>query len=806
MNFISLFNLILILKLINIISNNFIIYQLNEIGQSHTLNSYKNYTYYFFSSIKNVKLNEPISYFIDSKIINFDFSYSFLEKENPDDIKEQDIAKYSFNESSSELDLKMYFKGIIKSNDNQKGLLLKMKLNNFNGDNFTISRINVTILGIGNKTIKINKNENQYFYLGTNGYGYLQKYDILIYSSYNKNRIIYYYPTLFGIITYYYASYIYMSEDSNSNIEYINIKTNETESIYLNILYFEKNILEVETEFQIIKKIELNTLYPQKEKYFIIDYLQGSKSNIFFDHKYGEFESYYILLEEINNFEDIFSGQQKMKKFDSVIIREHVTANPILIYLKCLNDLPLIIDLYIYIYNHYDLLSEGNVNIITMLENEEKDIKAVHDISNINASFEYKGCKLGENESINIKVNENEFNLTKSHNKQLILNISNVKKETYHLISYSDKICLIKIKFGDIENLTIYPLQEYNSSQLSTKSIFVSPKIEEDYHYFIYGSSYSEMYYDDIDNGIISKYNYIYYNKFDYKEIKANPYKYFKGDKSMTHLIYFPSPTSFYIRKIKEEKARLNEVFEMNDYTEYYLPENLYENGISVQIFDKKFPIIRTYNYEYKIDDYYPIQAFRRFKGETLKILNIYSKKLVRICYINITFQYIYFKYTDYQKYDAYRDSEKRKMKFIIEPLLKNKKIKYMIHYLKEERENSNLYKMKLYNNFGSISQNKTFEKIASSDFEYIFKDIEKPFANIEVIGIDSETGYIYTYRQGKIVESEFDSDNNHLVVFIIVGIVIFLIVIIVIIIFIMRKRKGKNISVDIESNNKLID
>ena len=253
----------------------------------------------------------------------------------------------------------------------------------------------------------------------------------------------------------------------------------------------------------------------------------------------------------------------------------------------------------------------------------------------------------------------------------------------------------------------------------------------------------------------------------------------------------------------------------MNDYTEYYLPENLYDTGISVQMCDKKFPIIRTYNYEFKIDDYYPIQAFRRFKGETIKILNIYSKKLVRICYINITFQYIYLKYTDYQKYDAYRDSEKRKMKFIIEPLLKNKKIKYMIHYLKEGRENSNLYKMKLYNNFGSISQNKTFDKIASSDFEYIFKDIEKPFADIEVIGIDSETGYIYTYRQGKIIDTKLDSDdsddsdNNHnsyVVVFIVVGIVVFLILIIVIIIFIMKKSKGKNISLDIESNNKLID
>ena len=67
-----------------------------------------------------------------------------------------------------------------------------------------------------------------------------------------------------------------------------------------------------------------------------------------------------------------------------------------------------------------------------------------------------------------------------------------------------------------------------------------------------------------------------------------------------------------------------------------------------------------------------------------------------------------------------------------------------MIHYLEEIKKENNLYKMKLYNNFGSISQNKTFEKIASSDFEYIFKDIEKPFADIEVIGIDLETGYIY--------------------------------------------------------------
>ena len=818
MEFIFFVILILIINLINIISNNLIIYPLNEIEQSHTLDSYINYTYYFFSSIKNVKLNEPISYLIDPQITDFDFSYAFLEKENSDDIKEEDIKKYSFNETSSILDLKMYFKGIIKTNDNQKGLLLKMKLNKVSGDNFTISRINVTILGIGNKTIKINKNENQYFYLGTNGYGYLQKYDILIHSSYNQNRKIkYYYQSIFGIIYYNYASYIYISEDSNSEIEYINIKANETESIYLCIQYFEKNILEVEKELQTIKKIELNTLYPQKEKYFIIDYSQISKSNIFFDKKYGEFESYYIFLKEVNILDDIFSGQQKMKKFDSPLILENFISNPILIYFKCLNDLPLIIDLYIYIYEDYEALSEERVNNIIIHENEEKDVPIIKDISNLNISFEYIGCILGENDSINIQVNENEFNLTKSHNKQLVSNINNVKGDVYHIISYSEKICYIKVKFGNIKNLTIYPLQEYNSSQLSSKSIFVSPKIEEDYHYIVYDSKSSEIYYDDIDNGIISYYHYISNDKLFYKEIKANPYKNFKGDKSMTHLIYFSSPKSFYIKKIKEEKARLNEVFEMDDFTEYYLPENLYENAISVQIFDSetKFPLIRTYNYEFKIDDDYPIQAFRRFKGEAIKILNIESKRLVKICNINITYQYIYFNFIYYPKYDALRDSKKRKMKFIIEPLLENKKIKYMIHYLEGGKEDNNLYKMKIFNNFGGISQNKTFEKIASSDFEYVFKDLKQLYISIEVIGIDLETGYLYTYRQGIIRDEEFDDDDsggsdnnhkNHVVVFVVIGIVVFLILVIVIIIVIMKKRKGKNLSLDIESNNRLMD
>ena len=186
---------------------------------------------------------------------------------------------------------------MLKSNDNQLGVLLKMKLIDFIVGDFTISRINVTLLGFQNQTFKINNNEDLYFNLVHYYNGYLKKYDIFIHSS-NNRRIKYYFRNELNTLSYNYGSYFYMSdnEDSMSKTQYINIKNDEAVSFYVTIWLFPKNILELEKEILSIKRIELNSFYLQTEKYFIFDntVYQKKKANIFYDKKYGEFESYYI--------------------------------------------------------------------------------------------------------------------------------------------------------------------------------------------------------------------------------------------------------------------------------------------------------------------------------------------------------------------------------------------------------------------------------------------------------------------------------------------------------------------------------
>ena len=104
-----------------------------------------------------------------------------------------------------------------------------------------------------------------------------------------------------------------------------------------------------------------------------------------------------------------------------------------------------------------------------------------------------------------------------------------------------------------MKNYSIYPLKEYNDISPQTQySIIVSSKIEEDYHYIIYNNYNHKMYYDDIENGIISQYYYYTSNsknRFTYSEIKSNPYKYFKVDKSMTYLIFLTPNKNFSIKK-----------------------------------------------------------------------------------------------------------------------------------------------------------------------------------------------------------------------------------------------------------------
>ena len=119
-----------------------------------------------------------------------------------------------------------------------------MKLIDFIVDDFTISKINVTLLGFQNQTFKINNNEVLYFNLGHYKNGYVQKYDIFIHSS-NNRRIKYYFRNVLNTLSYNYGSYFYMSdnEDIMPKTQYFYIKNNEAVSFYVIIRLFPKIFL-----------------------------------------------------------------------------------------------------------------------------------------------------------------------------------------------------------------------------------------------------------------------------------------------------------------------------------------------------------------------------------------------------------------------------------------------------------------------------------------------------------------------------------------------------------------------------------
>lgn len=112
--------------------NDFQIYDLIEIGDNIYTKFAVNETYYFFSSISNVKVNEYISYYISKPIQECNISYTFLDSNDLSSIKEEDIENYSFNQIFLDgLNYDKYFKSIIKTEESQKGLLLSMKINDF---------------------------------------------------------------------------------------------------------------------------------------------------------------------------------------------------------------------------------------------------------------------------------------------------------------------------------------------------------------------------------------------------------------------------------------------------------------------------------------------------------------------------------------------------------------------------------------------------------------------------------------------------------------------------------------------------
>ena len=160
---------------------------MNRINEVCHLQIDNSTNYYFYISLTNVTVNEYISYFISDDITKFKISYIFLEEDNYEDLSNSEISNYNFIETLGSLDHDNFFKSILKKNDRQKGLLLKMKIINYKySGSFKIERINLNFVKSQGISTLMNENENNYFYIDNN---YLMEYEIFVFSSYNKKKI-----------------------------------------------------------------------------------------------------------------------------------------------------------------------------------------------------------------------------------------------------------------------------------------------------------------------------------------------------------------------------------------------------------------------------------------------------------------------------------------------------------------------------------------------------------------------------------------------------------------------------------------
>ena len=797
------------------------VYRLNEVGDKLELKSDINETYYFFTPINNLKVNDAISYYITYSVPRFSISYTFLETDEYNSITEENINKYNFNSTSDITDYNMLFKTVIKRDDTQKGLLLKMNLLNIDKDkdSFNISRINMTLSERKDQTFVINKNEEKYFFFDFDN-DFFEFYDVFIFQS-NLGLIKYYGANvmksddesheIFGLY-YGEASYIYINSKYEPRLRYINIKANETNSIILNVKFFKKNKFLVQEDNNIVNNIELCNMYPNlNEKYYLFSLKDFDDQYIFYNKLYGDLESYYVFLDEVNNLDDFLNNKkQNMKKFEYPLLIKKKSNMKMLTYFKCLNNSPTILDLYNI--NEEGFISNKSDEYIILQSNETKNARIYQNYNNINASFEYMGCELDENEFISIKFGEYEFKFDKNTKKNKLNNI-NVVFKNFNLASNSQKSCAIKVELGQNDNYTVYPLKEDNYTNTTTQKIFfVSPKVEEKYHYYIKGLYDAYQYYEG--NEIYSFHGHLNPLKTDITFIVDVDNTGKLIEHNLTHLTYFnnvKSNSTFNVKKIKELEVDINKFFYMEKYSEYILPEIKSDHLIiSIQhLYDSHsgaYPYI-------KINDHYfnynflkkKFQFIKLDKGDIFKIVNFDGYLTFKINILNISNfnnNIVYEK----KKVDIKKFAEEKKITFYIEPFALNKNIKYVLHIFNNIAKSN--YIFEIFNNFGEISKNITLEKNSTSndDIEYTFESLDSidSFGNdldFSVIATDLETGYVYSYEEGK-QEYIGHKDNKFIKPLIVFGVIVVIIIIILIVFFVVRKRKRENSSIDIKNNN----
>ena len=828
--------------------NDFQIYDLVEIGDNIYTKFAVNETYYFFSSISNVKVNEYISYYISKPIQECNISYTFLDSNDSSSIKEEDIENYSFNQIFLDgLNYDKYFKSIIKTEESQKGLLLSMIINDFSETEIstTIQRINLTIVNQGNTTLYFN---TQYNYLFLNFTQYIFNNDIFIISSKCDKRLLYYYSissqNLYKNNNY--AKFIYFTNEEQTKIlKYIEIDSDKEEEFYITINVFETKRFFLFDELTLGNSvnryaipIELSTNNYNYEDVYIIT---TPSFKVFYKQILGEVDAYYLSLKNYSKIDDIFTHEiERMNKFDADNIIDSFNIN--LIYFKTLNHKPAFLEFYFVDYTSNYGMVEGDTRVDVYYESSmwNHRLYFFSSYDNISITFELLVCKLDDNENINIDLGDNQIELNK-FNQTITLENINIVSGEYPVTS--KKECALKIQLGENKNSTAYTLEENIENNIVPykRIYFEYPKIDEDNHYFvdIKPDMTCSVFYEDKSNKI-HKFN-PYFIKSSFlsldNQIRYNPYKIFENEYNLTYWMncYFDKDAQhsdeypFSIKKIAKIDAVYRKIILPNNYTEYIFPQISSDGYIIIQnsklfennkYYDKPLLTIGNFEKYIMLKNY----IFSVHKGDIQKILIksentcFLSMNFINKANINDFYNDLY-NMIDKKKYYNATLGYKGVYTVSIEPLILNKNIKYII-YSSIDNININNNVDKIFENFGGILDNKTFEKESNDIIKYEL-DLGKLNVNtiyLLVVGIDIDLGYNYNYdiksfdykyeineeeEKNQEQPQDKDNDNNKIKTWVIILIVILIILIIGVVIFIIiRKIKKKNTSsLDIEGS-----
>lgn len=832
MKAIILIYIIIVLLFSYIFANNIQIHPLNNLGDNIILEINKNESYYFFTPINDVKINEPISYFISKEIIKFEIGYIFLPSDRYEDISQENIDKYEFNNTLEFLDHGNYFKTMFKSNYSQNGLLFSFNIIDYekNKTEFNITRINMTIINVNNETILIKNNFN-YFYLNMDINSYFKPYtemlyDLLIFTSNGKKRIQTFHfdnnnkniilnDEIDPYILFYDFYYYFFFSD------YIYIQNDDNKEIYLNILLIKKNkIIETRTIYN-IHPIELCKSYSEVDEiYFITKYKDFS---YFYKQLFGQSEGYYIKFSEIDSLDNFFRNNvPKMHLFENTDI---IYDDYFLFYFKCKENKPSILEFF-YKEDDFDFLlkkGESSFHITKYERYNEKygDIYISENSYNSSISFETVGCELNEKDYIRIILGNNNLFFNNTIKKYELNNI-NIEKGNYRI--YSNKICAILVKLYDNNENKIFLLNEHENIQGNNGDIFFKyPKIKEDIHYLLEFSDNNYPfypsctgYYDDIDTKKFIKYNFLNMNdvlKIDF-HIKNNPYRIFENnDNNYTFLIYCHTNSIDYtvnIKPLEKKEGIINKIFYAENYTEYIFPQIEQKPLILIQRFNlnSEYSIFYFSNYERKLER--DEEYFWPSKGDIQKLI-IQSKRYhLKISYIDSIYneEFSDFFYINFDGKDT--------LTFFIDPFVKNEVIKYVIHLYNDSfdlmKKESYDYDIpeKFVENYGDITINETFYSSDTNIFEHIFKigKIDKSYKHCIIIGTVVKTEYCRYYQQRNIYWEYIPEkkNNNLLIILLTIFGVLIIIGIVILIIWLRRRKRNNNILVTELPDNLLKD